>query len=98
MAMLADHLSTRLWRIVIDKTGMEGYYAFKLEWTPVPGEYGPEALGLPPEPGPNPPPDAANAGPTIFTALQEQVGLRLKSGRGPVEVVVIDQVARPSEN
>jgi uncharacterized protein (TIGR03435 family) len=98
MAMLADLLSTRLWRIVIDKTGMKGYYAFRLEWTPGLNEYGPEALGLPPNTGPNPTLDAANAGPTIFTALQEQLGLRLKSQKGPVEVVVIDRVAKPSKN
>ena len=98
MAMLADQLSTRLWRTVIDKTGMKGYYAFKLEWTPEPNEYGPEALGLPPGVGSSPMPEGANLGPTIFTALREQLGLRLKSEKEPVEVVVIDRVAKPTEN
>ena len=98
MAMLADQLSTRLWRTVIDKTGMKGYYAFKLEWTPEPNEYGPEALGLPPDTASNPPPESGNVGPTIFTALREQLGLRLKSQKGPVEVLIIDRVAKPSEN
>jgi bla regulator protein blaR1 len=98
MAMLADALSTYLWRIVIDRTGMKGYYAFKLEWTPLPNEYGPEALGLPPETETGSRPDAANVGPTIFTALQEQLGLRLRSQKGPVTVVAIDRVAKPSEN
>jgi uncharacterized protein (TIGR03435 family) len=45
MAMLADLLSTRLWRVVLDKTGIKGEYAFKLAWTPMPNEYGPEACG-----------------------------------------------------
>jgi uncharacterized protein (TIGR03435 family) len=98
MAMLADLLSTRLWRVVIDKTGLKGEYAFKLAWKPMPNEYGPEALGLPPGTGNSPPPDEANVGPSIFTALKEQLGLRLDSQKGPVEVIVIDSVERPSEN
>jgi len=98
MAMLADLLSTRLWRVVIDKTGIKGEYAFKLAWTPMPNEYGPEALGLPPGTGNGPPPDGANAGPSIFTALKEQLGLQLKSQKGPVEVIVVDRIERPSEN
>jgi uncharacterized protein (TIGR03435 family) len=98
MAMLADQLSTRLWRVVIDKTGVKGYYAFKLEWTPEANEYGPEALGLPPGTGPDPKPDTDSAGLTIFSALRDQLGLRLKSEKGPVEMLVIDRVAKPSEN
>ena len=97
MAMLADLLSTRLWRVVIDKTGLKGEYAFTLAWTPMPNEYGPESLGLPPGTGDNPPPDT-NAGPSIFTALKEQLGLRLDSQKGPVEVIVVDRVERPTQN
>lgn len=98
MAMLADLLSTRVWRVVIDKTGIKGEYAFKLAWTPMPNEYGPEALGLPPRTGDSPRPESADVGPSIFTALKEQLGLRLDSQKGPVEVIVIDRVERPSEN
>jgi uncharacterized protein (TIGR03435 family) len=98
MAMLADLLSTRLWRVVIDKTGIKGEYAFNLAWTPASNEYGPEALGLPPGTGNSPPIDGANLGPSIFTALEEQLGLRLKSQKGPVEVIVVDRVERPSQN
>ncbi len=99
MALLADQLSTRLWRVVIDKTGIKGEYAFKLAWTPAPNEYGPEALGLPPVTGNGPAPDGASAaGPSIFTALKELLGLRLESQKGPVEVIVVDRIERPSEN
>jgi len=98
MTMLADLLSTRLWRVVIDKTGLKGEYAFKLAWTPMPNEYGPEALGLPPATGNSSPPDSANVGLSIFTALKEQLGLRLDSQKGPVEVIVVDRVERPSQN
>ena len=98
MALLADQLSTRLWRVVIDKTGLKGEYAFKLAWTPAPNEYGPEALGLPPGTGNSPPTDGANLGPSIFTALREQLGLRLKSQKGAVDVIVVDRIERPSEN
>lgn len=98
MAMLADLLSTRLWRVVVDQTGLKAEYAFKLEWVPGLNEYGPEALGLPPATASPTAPDTANQGPTIFTALKEQLGLGLKSQNGQVEVVVIDRVEKPSEN
>jgi uncharacterized protein (TIGR03435 family) len=98
MSMLADQLSTRLWRIVVDKTGIKGEYSFKLEWVPQLDEYGPESLGLPPGLGGAPPQEAATAGPSLSTALKEQLGVSLKSERGQVEVIVIDHVERPSEN
>jgi uncharacterized protein (TIGR03435 family) len=102
MTRLATWLSLVLWRPVIDRTGLTADYSFKLEWTPVRSEYGPEALGLPPgeyPPGPEQvPPDAVFKGPEIFTALSEQLGLRLAKQRGPVEMLVLDVASRPSEN
>jgi uncharacterized protein (TIGR03435 family) len=98
MKMLAEQLSTQLWRVVIDKTGLTGEYSFKLAWTPTPGEYGPEALGLPPPAAGEPPPNVVNNGPSIFTALKEQLGLRLVSLKGPVEILAIERVERPSGN
>jgi len=71
-------------RMVFDKTGVAGLYDVRVEWTP-------EHFG--PEPGPEVKPDEANA--TLFTAIQEQLGLRLASERAPVEVLVIDRVSRP---
>ena len=90
---LAKTLSRQLGRTILDETGLKGSYDFTLHWTPEEGEMmGPKPAGT--EPGP--PPDAS--GPTIYTALQEQLGLKLESRRGPVEMYVIDNVARPTEN
>ena len=94
-AALAAWLSRGLGRMVIDKTDLRGDYDYAIEWTPAPGEGGPESIGLPP--------GAATAhaetnGPSIFTALQEQLGLRLVSQKGPVEIIVIDGVEKPSAN
>jgi bla regulator protein blaR1 len=98
MSMLADQLSTRLWRVVVDKTGIKGEYSFKLEWVPQLNEYGPESYGLPPGLGAAPPQGAATPGPSLSTALKEQLGLSLKSQKGQVEVIVIDHVEKPSGN
>jgi uncharacterized protein (TIGR03435 family) len=86
-------LSQQLGRPVIDKTGLKGFYDIKLEWTPELGEAFVRPGGTEPTP---PPPDTS--GPSIFTAIQEQLGLRLESGKGPVEVLVIDSVQKPAEN
>jgi uncharacterized protein (TIGR03435 family) len=98
MQQLADHLSTILWRIVIDKTGLKGGYAFKLEWTPELNEEGPEALGLPPGSGRDAIQRPVSTGPSLSTALKEQLGLQPRSERGPVPVIVIESVEKPSEN
>jgi len=87
-------LSSMLGRTVVNKTGLTGFFDVQMHWAPDPGETGPFG----PVPGVQPPPPADPAGPSIFTALQEQAGLRLESSKGPVEVLVIDSVERPSEN
>lgn len=84
-------LSQRLDQPVINQTGLGQFYDFKLEWTPEP----PPGLAARPDAEANLPP--AN-GPDLFTALREQLGLKLESHKGPVEVMVIDHVERPSEN
>ena len=96
-AGLATNLSLQLGRMVIDKTDLKDDYDFELQWTPEPGQGGPEAFGLPPSGSDAPPPVDTN-GPSIFTALQEQLGLRLESQKGPVEILVIDHVEKASEN
>jgi uncharacterized protein (TIGR03435 family) len=78
---------------VLDKTGLTGQYDIKLEFTPEDG------AGRGPGDGPDggaPPPETS--GPSIFTALQEQLGLKLESSKGPVEIIIIDRVEKPSEN
>lgn len=76
-------LSSRLDRPVIDRTGVTGRFDFHLEFSPV------QSSG-------DVAPEAA--GPSIFTAVQEQLGLKLESTKGPVRVVVVDHIERPSEN
>lgn len=95
MGSLAEWLSRALGRVVIDKTDLSGEYDYTLEWTPEPGEGGPESIGLPPEP-PSPHPDTN--GPSLFTALREQLGLKLVSQKGLVQIIVIDSVDKPSGN
>jgi uncharacterized protein (TIGR03435 family) len=84
MTHLAGMFSLLLDRVVVDKTGIAG--EFRVHLTFAPDEV---ATGLP---------AASDAGPSLFTAVQEQLGLKLESTRGPVEVLVIDQMERPSEN
>jgi uncharacterized protein (TIGR03435 family) len=98
MASLAELLSQQLGRTVMDKTGLKGNYDFTLQWTP---DQRPAAMPVGPVGGSSgadavPPPDSS--GPSIFTALQEQLGLKLESTKGPVDIIVIDHIERPSEN
>lgn len=95
--MLTRTLANQLGRPVVDRTGLKGNFDFKLEWTPDPGQGGGPFAG-PPPPGVDAPPPPDPNGPSVFTALQEQLGLRLESQKGPVEMVVVDRVEKPSEN
>ena len=92
---LADAISRDLGRVVLDRTGLKGDYDYALKWTPDPGEGGPETIGLPPSP---PAAHPAGGGPDLFTALREQLGLRLTAARAPVRMVVIESVEKPSAN
>ena len=97
MTQLAATLSQRVGRTVIDKTGLSGSYEFNLDFTPdqMPPAGGP---GATPPPGAPPLPPVDPNGPSIYTALQEQLGLKLDSQRGPVEVIVIDSIDRPTDD
>lgn len=76
-------------RPVVDNTGLSGRYDFDLEWTPDDTQFGGNLPPVPPE----------NAKqPDLFAALQQEVGLRLESTRAAVDSIVIDSVARPTEN
>ena len=88
-------LSQRLGRPIIDKTGISGTFDFHLEYAPDEISEGTPAGGEPTSPRGI---FSDPTGPSIFTAVQEQLGLRLESAKGPGEFLVIDHVERPSEN
>jgi uncharacterized protein (TIGR03435 family) len=85
--LLARELAQQLGRVVVDKTGIDARYDLTLRWMPA-DRPAPLING---SPDPNPPPD-------LFTAIQEQLGLKLEPARGPVPVLVIDHADMPSEN
>jgi uncharacterized protein (TIGR03435 family) len=91
-----DSLSRFTGRVVIDKTGLTGRYDIDLQYTPEQGQLQPPPGGAGPGMPPLPPVDPN--GPSLFTALQEQLGLKLESQKGPVDLMIIDHVERPSEN
>ena len=94
MEVMAKSLQVgRLGRSVVDATGLTGKYDFTLKWTPAHGDFGREPGSTSPD---APAPDAQ--GTTFQEALQEQLGIKLKPGKAPLKVMVIDHVARPSEN
>jgi len=96
VASLAGQLTLYLDRPVLDQTGITGSYDFTLKWTPAPSESSAQAIGLPPRADPGAPTDST--GPSLFTALQEQLGLKLKPSKGAVDILAIDHVEKPSEN
>jgi uncharacterized protein (TIGR03435 family) len=103
ISALADMLSNRLDGPVIDKTGLTGNFDFTLEFAPEPG-MGAGPLGaLPPPPNPDPGQPAGLGAPDqptgLFTAVQEQLGLKLERKKGPLDVWVVDRAEKvPAEN
>jgi uncharacterized protein (TIGR03435 family) len=85
--------STTLDRPVVDQTGLVGRFDFQLKYTPDQTQLAGRG-GTPPPP----PPDDGTAPPDLFTAMQEQLGLSLKATKAPAGVIVIDRVAKPSDN
>jgi uncharacterized protein (TIGR03435 family) len=79
-------------RPVVDQTGLVGRFDFELKWTPDETQFA--GLGIRPQA----PSDDPAAPPDLFTAMQEQLGLKLQPTKAPVEVLVIDRVEKPSEN
>ena len=82
--MLCESLGRRTGRVVLNKTGMNGRYKLSLKWTP-------DDMAAAGKTGPDAPPD-------LFTAIQEQLGLKLESAKGQVPVLVIDKVTMPTGN
>jgi uncharacterized protein (TIGR03435 family) len=90
ISQLCDRLSALLSVTVVDKTDLTGYYNIAMTWTPdaeterlLTGEH---------------PPASDVPGPSVFTAIQEQLGLKLVAGKGPVETIVIDSVEKATAN
>jgi uncharacterized protein (TIGR03435 family) len=79
-------------RPVVDQTGLAGRYDFSLNWTPDDSQFGGMGAKVPP------PTDSADALPNLYTAIQEQLGLKLEATRAPADVMVIDHVEKPSAN
>jgi uncharacterized protein (TIGR03435 family) len=90
MAYFAKALTIELRKPVIDKTGLTGTYDFVLEFAP-------EQAPRPASDDPGAPPSEQGAA-SIFTAIQQQLGLKLEAGRSPVQTFVIDRIKRPSSN
>jgi bla regulator protein blaR1 len=94
---LAHALSNLVGRTVVNNTGLTANYDYLLHWTP--DESSMPRIG--PAGGGPPPQDDAPVdpnGPTLFTALEEQLGLKLQSEKGKVDVIVIDHIDLPTEN
>jgi uncharacterized protein (TIGR03435 family) len=83
MASLAGTLALYFRRPVVDRTGLTGFFDIQLELPPLQPAVGDAGV---------------DPGVSVFTVLQEQLGLRVEEGRGPVEVLVVDRLERPTEN
>lgn len=104
ISTLVSALTMVTHQIVVDRTGLNGDYDFTLHWTPDVSEnrmvegpgagLGPGGPGGPG--GDSAPPDTS--GPSLFTAIQQQLGLKLQSQKTPVDILVIANVEKPSEN
>jgi bla regulator protein BlaR1 len=92
MAAFAQNLSRFVGGIVVDKTNLSGTYDIELSYAPDPG-LSLTGRDLPPQPGP--PPVANSDAPSIFAAVQEQLGLKLEPTKAPVDVLVIDSAEKP---
>ena len=90
MTQLASALGPAAGRIVFDRTGLTGYFDVDLEWAP-----GQEQA---PRDDNAPPVTLDPSLPPIFTAVREQLGLRLESSRAPIDMVVVVSAERPAAN
>jgi uncharacterized protein (TIGR03435 family) len=79
-------------RPVVDQTELAGRFDFTLNWTPDDSQFGGMGAKVPP------PTDSADAPPNLYTAIQEQIGLKLEATKAPADVLVIDHVEEPSAN
>jgi uncharacterized protein (TIGR03435 family) len=85
---LAQFLQSIFGQPVVDKTGLEGRWDFTMKWTPDETQFADVRR----------PPDEANEPPPLFTAIQQQLGLKLEAQKAEVPVLVVDHVDHPSPN
>ena len=84
--------NVKLDRPIVDKTGIQGRYDFELDWTPDDTQFGGRTETTPPA-------DGASTAPSLFTAVQEQLGLKLEPRKTPIDVLVVDHFEKtPTEN
>jgi uncharacterized protein (TIGR03435 family) len=86
---LATALRISSGRVVVDKTGLPGSYRIRMEFDSRPPRLGPDVA---------PPADTAAAIPSVFTAVREQLGLKLESSKTVRDTLIIDRLERPTEN
>jgi uncharacterized protein (TIGR03435 family) len=91
MAQLASALSSNLGAIVVDRTGLDGKFDASMQWTP-------DRPMMSKSGEPIMPPADAVPGPSIFTVIQEKLGLKLESRKVPVEVIIVDHAEHPTAN
>jgi len=89
LSVFANGLANQVARTVVDRTGLTGNWDFEFTFTP-------ERFRQARSTGVDAPPSVDPDGPSLFTAIQEQLGLKLESTKGPVKVLVIDHVEQPS--
>jgi uncharacterized protein (TIGR03435 family) len=92
MSAFTDWLSDLVGRKVIDQTGLQGKYDFALRWGQERQTLSPDSIQGPDSLS------SDSSGPSIFTALQEQMGVKLESARGPVQILVIESAEKPTED
>jgi uncharacterized protein (TIGR03435 family) len=92
MTNLANLLHFSLGRTVVDETGLKGRYDLSLQWTPD------DVAASMPKPADQEVAASDSSGPSIFTAVQKQLGLKLEPTKSPLDTIVIDRAEHPSEN
>ena len=93
MADFAGVMQTAVFdRPVVDQTGLQGRWDFVLKWTPDESQFSGLGVKVPP------PSDDADAPPPLFTAIQQQIGLKLETGKPQIPIIVLDHVEHPSAN
>jgi uncharacterized protein (TIGR03435 family) len=88
MGRFAEALSRMLGAPVVDTTGVSGEFSFKLEWTPESSQ----------QASPGTLPAEIPSGPSLFTVLQQDLGLRLEPRKAPIDILMIDNAEKPTEN